>query len=115
MHCTPTEEFILAPPSARGHSSLALSLLIVLAGCDRFLEPSREECEMSIRHAVRIKARVAVDSPLAAQLLGSAINLRKSISGDREEAINTCIAKSTRAQVMCVLGAQSSRELQECD
>ena len=87
--------------------------LLALGGCKD--AANKEDCGMAYDHIMRLKMRHEVGNDTLGGLLGQGLSAVSGISGLRDEAIAKCIAnETTKAQVRCVLGADTIGEAQAC-
>ncbi len=111
-----------APTTARSHAlprSLAVQCLVAglalcsLSGCsvvDYFTEATEAECKRAARHVVVVQGgeNAALGAGVAELLFPGAVDTLLTAVAD------VCIAKATRHDTKCIMGASDRAELREC-
>ncbi len=96
----------------------ALVLFLVLGtslvGC-RAVEPaSEQECKMAVDHIMTLLAEKEAGSGLGGRLLDLAATGAGKLTGDYQKMVRKCVAEMSRADVACILKADSAGDLDEC-
>lgn len=94
-------------------------LLIAVAGlfgsCDRWREPSRDDCEVAIDHFIELIARDSSGgSELSAVLVRGGTRWLSKATGDYDTAVKKCMRMMSVRDIKCTLRASTVVEAEEC-
>jgi len=99
---------------------LFVALLFVFAfpSCKRFQSATRDECQLAVSHILKINARGDTGKTgygIAARLTAIGGKILAMATGDYDEAVAKCVLNCNKADIVCILNANTKEELKKCN
>jgi len=93
---------------------LMAALVLGISACKNIEPASERECKMAVDHIMTLLAEKEAGSGLGGRLLDLAATGAGKLTGDYQKMVRKCVAEMSRADVACILKADTVKQFDEC-